>query len=167
MTSRREEILKEADRIIESVELSYVQHFTVAKCWRYAHFILGIIATILATISTALIFAKVEAHWPGLLAIAVAIITALMTFLNPKANGDSHHSKGVEYQEISAKARMLARIDCPHADDEEGLVSQLKALSKEKFELDQLMPPTPGGVFYRLAKQSIARGETRFRADSD
>lgn len=51
-----EEILKEADRINESVEMSSIQHFIAAKSWRRAHFILGIIATIAATISTALIF---------------------------------------------------------------------------------------------------------------
>ena len=166
MTSRQEEILKEVDRINESVELSSVQHFIAAKCWRSVHFILGIIATIAAIISTALIFSRVEPLWPGLLAVAVAIITGLITFLNPKYHADTHHGKGVHYQQVGAKARILAKIDCPQADNEKDLVSQLKVLSEEKFELDRGALPTPGGVFYRLAKRSIARGDTSFRANS-
>ena len=165
MTSRQEEILKEADRINESVEQSSVQHFIAAKCWRSVHFILGIIATIAATISTALIFSKGEPLWPGLLAVAVAIIAGLITFLNPKSHADMHHGKGVDYQQVGAKTRILVKIECPQTDDEKHLVNQLKALSEEKFDLDRRPPSTPGGVFYRLAKRSMARGETRFRVD--
>lgn len=166
MTSHQEEILKEAGRINESVELSSVQHFTAAKYWRSVHFILGISATIAAIISTALIFSKAEPLWPGLLAVAVAIITGLITFLNPKDHADTHHGKGVDYQQVGAKARILAKIDYPEADDKKDLVSQLKVLSDKKFDLDRQAPATPGGVLYWLAKRSIARGETRFRVDS-
>ncbi len=165
MTSRQNEILNEANRINESVELSSVQHFIAAQCWRSVHFILGIIATIAATIATALIFAKVEALWPGLLAIAVAIITGLITFLHPKHHADTHHGKGVDYQQVGAKARILVKIECPQTDDEKHLVNQLKALYEEQFDLDRRPPSTPGSVFYRLAKRSMARGETRFRVD--
>lgn len=166
MTSLRLEISAEADRIRESVELSAVQNFIAAKWWRKIHFVLGITATVGATISGALIFSKAEALWPGLLALAVAIIAGLITFLNPKDTANIHQRKGVDYQQLTANARILMNISCPYSDDEKDLVKQLKALSDNKSELDRQQPPTPGGIFYKLAKKSVARGETNFKTDS-
>lgn len=165
MTDRREEILKEADRINESVEWSSVQHLIAAKSWRRTHFTLGIIATVAAIISTALIFSNLYPMQAGLIAVGIAIITGLLTFLNPRHHAETHHGKGVDYQQIGAKARMLCKIDGLDTNNDENLSNQLKNLSKAKFELDRRAPATPGGIFYLLAKRSIGRGETGFRVD--
>lgn len=166
MTNCQQVILEEADRINESVELSSVQHFIAAKYWRNTHFIMGITATILAATSTTLIFFRGDLIWPGLLSVAVAIISGLITFLNPRHHADIHHRKGVDYQQVGAKMRMLSKIDCLMAEDERDLVSTLKSLSEQKFDLDRQTPATPSGIFYRQAKRSIEGGETGFRVDA-
>ena len=127
---------------------------------------LGIVATVLATVSTALAFNNEHPVLTGILTTVVAILVGLVTFLKPKDHADLHHGKGVEHQHLSANARMLAKIDVPYSDDEDTLEAQLKALSDAKFALDREAPATPGGIFYRLAKTSAGKGETQFRVDA-
>ena len=166
MGNRRQEISDEAERINESCELSFVQHFIVSKWWRSSHFVLGIVATVLATVSTALAFNNEHAVLTGILTTVVAILVGLVTFLKPKDHADLHHWKGVKHQQLSAKARMLTKIDAPYSDDEGTLEAQLKALSDAKFALDREAPATPGGIFYKLAKTSVEKGETQFRVEA-
>jgi len=165
MTERRDKIIDELDRIRESVELTSVQHFIASRYWRRAHLVLGITATIAATITTALIFAAAKPMWAGILGVVVAIISGLITFLDPKHHAEEHHRKGVNYQEIGSECRMLSLIDGPYVDDEEDIVQKVKSLSKRKHDLDRIGPAAPAGLIYALAKRSIARGETRFRVD--
>ena len=167
MEDQRDEISTEADRIGESCELSSLQHFIAAKCWRRMHLVMGIAATIGATISTALTFSTNETLLSGLFALGVAILAGLMTFLNPQDRADQHHEKGVDYQQIVANTRMFVNIHLPNAGTEEDFTPQLQNLSDQKFGLDRTSPVTPAGMFYYLAKKSIDSGETSFRTDKD
>lgn len=153
----------EADHIIESTELSSVQHFIAAQWWRRTNFILGLSATIGAVLSAELTTKETEIFWIGALPIAVAIIAALMTFLNPPNSAAGHHAKGVEYQRLFADARMFDKIDRHNIDSDSKLIERIHELSDRKFELDGNSPATPGGIFYLLAKRAVKRGETSFR----
>ena len=165
MSELRHEIKNEAGRIMESVELSFVQHFIVAKWWRRAHFVMGVLATVGATTSTALTFAETAPLVNAIIGLSVAILAGLITFLNPKYHADAHHQKGVDLQQLAARARMLINIECQETGSDSDLKSSLKALSDRKFDLDKNSPATPGGVFYRLAKKSVTSGETKHDVD--
>lgn len=166
MTDWRSEIARRADNIEESVVLSSVQHFILGKMLRRLHLIMGIAATTAATASTGLIFYQSALQWPGFISLGIAILTALMTFLNPKEAADSHHDKGVNYQELAYDANLLARVYSRSEKTESKLAARLEELKRRKFAIDRQKPATPGGMLYKAAKASIARGETSFRTDS-
>lgn len=165
MKITQNEISNEACRIQESCELTSLQHFIAGKFWRRIHLVMGVAATIGATVTTALIFTNDETLVSGVFGLCVAILVGLMTFLNPKEHAENHHEKGVDYQQLVANARMLVRIKLPEFGYNEELETHLQGLSDRKFDLDRKSPVAPGGVIYWRAKVAIKKGETKFRVD--
>lgn len=167
MTKWQKEILREVDRLSESVELSSVQNFIASKYWRNAHFTLGAVSTIFATVSTALIFSDNASTWVGLLSLMVALQTGLMTFLNPKERAELYQLRGVDYQELQTELRQFRASFSDSQSKKSVLANRLREISKQKFAAERKQPTVPGGIFYRLAKKSINRGETSFSVDRE
>lgn len=165
MKTAHDEISDEACRIQESCELTFVQHFIAEKWWRRIHWIMGITATIGATVTTALIFVDDETPTGGIVGLSVAILVGLMTFLNPRDQAERHHEKGVDYQQLVASARMLVKIQLLESDDQEEFFAQLQGLTDRKFNLDRKPPAAPSGMIYWLARRAIETGETKFSVD--
>ena len=165
MKAARDKALDEAYRIQESCELTFLQHFIAAKWLRRIHWIMGIAATIGATITTALIFANAETLVSGIFGLGVAILAGLMTFLDPMDQAEKHHGKGVNYQQLMANARIFVNVQSLELGDEEGFTAHLLDLTNRKFDLDRKLPVSPSGIFYWAAKRAIEMGETKFSVD--
>jgi hypothetical protein len=157
MANASDEIIKEANRISEGTDYTSVQHFIAAKQWRNTHLCIGITAMIFAVIVTALSFSPAPNWIAGSLGIFVAILTGLLTFLNPKDRAEEHQRKGVELQYIRDEARILENIDSVQMNDDE-LNAQLIKLRERKFKTDLANPSTPGGSIFRKAKKSVVDG---------
>jgi hypothetical protein len=164
-SKKRQEFVNEAQRIEEATMHSSKGHFAAAAIWRGMHISLGVPTTILATIVAASAFSKMNyAHSiGGSISIAVAVLSALTTFLNPPARANAHFTAGNSYGALRDKTRMYRTINCLN-DSDEALVKRLQELCDEKNELNQKSPQIPWFGRY-CAKRGIAAGEAAYGVD--
>jgi hypothetical protein len=166
ISQAREEVIKEAQRIEEGTAFTAKEHFTAAEVWRAAHFTLGLITVVLATLAGAKAFSKFDADGTiaGWLSIIVAVLSAVTTFLNPNKRATEHLSAGNKYDALTSKARIFRTIDCWGDGSDNSLASKLKTYSEERSTLNKASPPL-FWLAYRIAKRNIERGQTTFAVD--
>lgn len=118
-----EEYRKEALRIEEDSIHSAKGHYNAADRWRYCHLWIGIPSSLLAAISgvSALEGSTVLA---GSLAIAVAAVAAVNTFLNPGERAATHRRCGGEYLSLRNKSRIFVNITTRTYASEENLTKK-------------------------------------------
>ncbi|MGD2066555.1 MAG: SLATT domain-containing protein [Candidatus Bathyarchaeota archaeon] len=167
MTNLREIIEKEARRIAEDSLYSAKGQFEAASTWGKYHLMLGIPTTVLAGIAGASALAQFDNHniIAGILAIIVAALTALVTFLNPNEKANSHLNAGNSFLTLRNSARMFYEIGISQESSDEKLIEQLKTLANRRVELNQSSPQVSRGAFER-ARRGIEEGEAKYEVDS-
>ena len=167
-TSRpRDEIVKEAARIEEAALYSSKAHFNAAELWGLAHLGLGLLIVTLATIASAKAFSNIDTDGTiaGVLSIIVAVLTSVVTFLNPNKRAADHMSAGNKYDALLNKVRIFRTIECWGDAPDRELADQLRRYSEEKTALNKPSPPI-SFVAYRLARRGIRQGEGAYAADA-
>jgi hypothetical protein len=168
VSKKRDEIVKEARRIEEGALYTSKAHFAAAEIWRAAHLGLGLLTVVLATIVGARALVKIDADGSiaSLISIAVAILSAVTTFLNPNKKAADHLSAGNKLDALMNKVRIFWTLDC-WADTaaEHSLLAKLKTYSEEKSELNKVSPPL-FWLVYRIAKWGIQSGQAQYSVDS-
>lgn len=161
----KEKIIKEAKRIEEDSLYSSKGHFYAAQLWTNLHLWIGIPATILAAIAGASALSQFDNHQiiAGVLAILVAALSAVSTFVNPNEKATIHHSAGNRYNSLKNRARIFSEIDMDIESDE-SLLTKLRTLSAERDELNEKSPQIPKWAF-RRARQGIEDGEAQYKVD--
>ena len=159
------EIMKESQRIEESALYSSKGHFSASYFWTNFHLCIGIPMVILAAIAGSS-FVSNNNLIGGILAIIVAVLSAVMTFLNPNERASSHLNAGNSYDALQNEVRMFRTIDCWREDSEQILTERLKNYSKHKDKLNQGAPQIPWWA-YRIAKRGIKAGEGRYEIDKE
>ncbi len=101
----------------------------------------------------------------GYLSIMVAVLSAIMTFLNPNEKASKHSSAGNSYDALMNKVRIFWSIDCWREESEQILTKELKDFSDQKDKLNQTAPQ-PLWFAYRIAKKSIEAGEGKYEVDT-
>ena len=160
VSRRISEMSKEAKSLQQDVLYSEKGHFSVANVWERIHLWLGIPASALAALAgiSALTQHEILA---AVLAIGVAVLTALITFLEPHRVGAAHHSAGTRYNVLRGKLRRFYSIDLVEAEYSDELRARLEALAEEKGRIIEEAPHI-GRFAYWLAKRSIERGEHEY-----
>ena len=154
---------KEAERLEEDVLYAEKQHFSMATVWRRIHLSLGIPGSIFAALA-GLSAVSAKPVLAAALAMCSAILTALLTFLNPAKTGTAHHQAGIQYNHLRGKLRRLHEIDLlsgPSTD----LRGKLDEFAGEKTRIMETAPHI-GGFAYRLGKASILREEHKHAVHS-
>jgi hypothetical protein len=166
VSKAKDEIIKEAKRIEEALLLSSKRHFEAARVWSGFHLLLGIPVVAVSAVAGATAFAQFDVNHviAGVLSLAVAGLTSVMTFLNPNAKAAAHQSAGNKYDSLMNKVRMFWCIDCWRGESEEVLTERLKYFSEQKDNLNLSCPQTPH-IAYLLARRGIAAGEAKYRVD--
>lgn len=161
------ELIAEARRLGEDDCLhSEKGHLVATRAWR----LVGISAGVLIAVLGAVIGTGELSKWEisgvvlGSMAIGIAGLSALITFLNPQARAEAHHTKGNQYSALRGKLRRFEKIDCGSSISESKLISRLEALAETKDKLNQSDPPVPTWA-YRFAKRGIGRGEASYAVD--
>jgi len=158
-------VAKEAERIEEDALYSAKRHFNAAAYWNNLHLVLGLPTALIAGISGISALSGFNHHslLAGALAILVAGLTALTTFLNPSQRATYHHDFGNRYNALRNKARILREIESLTTSPAE-LTKEIKALNRERDELNQKAPQTPRWAFTQ-ARAGIEEGEAQYQAD--
>jgi hypothetical protein len=162
----KENIIKEAKRIEEDCLYSGKGHFIAANFWNKFHLWIGIPTAALAAIASATALSQFDNHnvISGILAILVAVLTAIATFLNPNGRANMHLSSGNKYLAVRNIARIFYEVDIHAAESDRELTKNLKKMAKKRDELNQDSPQIPPWA-YKKAKKGIERGEAEYKIE--
>ncbi len=156
-------MLREMARIEEDCTHSAKGHFEAARIWGWCNMGLGLPAVVLGAVAgvSALKAMPITA---GVLAILGSALTAALTFLKPSDRVSGHHVAGTRYNSLKNRARIFREVELPQETDPKRLTRALKALAKERDELNQLSPEIPRPAFVR-ARRGISAGESSYAVD--
>jgi D-aminopeptidase len=166
----RDEIIREAKRLEESTLYSFKGHHCAARGWTNRHLWLGIPTVIISAIIGAAAFSQYTKEYTlvgiiaGFMAIAVAILSGVTTFLNPNDKESAHISAAHAFDKLNGDSRLFWSIECWQEPSDEVLTSQLRELVDRRHELNSSSPQIPPWA-YKEAKAGIEAGEASFEVD--
>ena len=162
----KNEICIEAQRLLEDVTYSSKSHYEAARYWNNFNTYLGILIILFATISSSISYSvfDIDASIAGSLAIIVAIITGINTFLNFNERVVCHQNAGNEYNSLSGRIRRLINIECKSIPVEP-LYDKLQKFGEERDQMNRDAPPIPRFA-YHAGKKGIQNKETEYSVDS-
>ena len=162
----KEEVIREAKRIEESLLYSSKGHFAASHFWSKFHLWVGVPMVILSGVAGASALSKFDSGGTiaGLLSIVVVTLSSVMTFLNPNEKANAHLSAGNQYDALMNKVRMFWSIECWRNESDDVLAEKLAHLSDQKDKLNQDSPQIPRRA-YNKARKGIQGGEAEYRVD--
>lgn len=162
----KDEIIKEAKRIEEGLLYSSKGHFAAAHFWSNFHLWVGIPVVVLSAVAGVSALSQFDYKHvvAGLISIAVAALSGVMTFLNPNEKASAHLNAGNNYDSLQNKIRIFWSIDCWREESEQVLTEKLKYFSEQKDKLNQSCPQIPRWA-YKIAKKGINEGEGNYTVD--
>jgi hypothetical protein len=137
-------------------------HKLASDFWMKVHLGLGLPSIALAAIAGTSALAEFDNSnlIAGLLALAVAVLSALATWLNPNRTAELHRRASARYHSICRRARQLHRID-PYAgrslDDLRLTLYELAAEFDEQVASSPALPRRYTGVHEEVTAADVAR----------
>jgi hypothetical protein len=158
-------IINEAKRIEEDSIHSAKGHYNAAAFWRKFNLIIGLPATIMATVAGASSLGEFNNHAfiAAVLALLVAALSAVTTFINPNEKAISHSKSGNLYNALKNDTRIFREIDFTHLSETE-IRAMLHKLNDRRNDLNIKSPAIPTWAFL-LAKHGIKDGEAEYQVD--
>lgn len=157
-----EEYRKEALRIEEDSIHSSKGHYNAAARWRHVHLWIGIPNSIIAAIAGITAFND-EPFVAGILAIVVAAISSVNTFLNPSDVTSTHKNCGSEYLALRNRCRIFHSIVLKQAISDPELQSRFEELVSKRDDLNSASPQIPEWAF-KKAKIGIDAGQATHKS---
>ena len=159
----KEELRKEAGRIQEDTLYTAKSHFIYSEFWGKMHLYIGLPTAIIAAIAGVSAL-KDMSTLAGVLAILVAALSALSTFLNTKNRQIEHSICGNRYLELRNCSRIFAEIEILSDKDINELKDALIELAQRRDSLN-IASPQPPKWAYKQACAGIANGEADYSVD--
>lgn len=149
-----EEAVLELRRRTRNCQALTRANLLLANLWSSTHLYIGLPNTALATLAgvSALSDLGVPKALTALLSITVAVLTALVTFLNPTAKYSSYHAAAQRYQAVADKYLILALKS--ESIPEQNLLDELVILNGEYNKVMESSPVVPSWA-YKRAKQDV------------
>ncbi len=163
MNELRNRVERELKRMEEDCIHSGKAHFNAGTRWAIWNYIFGIPSVVLSTAAGATFF-KDFPVLAGSMALCVAVLTSLMTFLKPGEKAAGHKSAGDQYLALRNNSRVFREIELGTAADEETVLTALKGLTTRRDELNQASPSFSDGDFQK-AKKGIDAGQATHAVD--
>ncbi len=107
---------------IEPLRINQITHYTVCERHKNRHKYLGILLVVLSTVSLAFSFFsppigyKIVEYVPVTVSILVAVISAILAFVNDNAQATDHQSSAVAYGALLRECE--ARVSGAYSDEE-------------------------------------------------
>ena len=165
----RDEIRREAERIVEDAEYTGRAHQELGRHWRTWATRLGLPAIVISAATSAgagLSALAGGASWvTAVLALVGAVAAAIRIFFRPDEQATAHSTKGARYVNIRNEARRLARIDVNSPLSTDALADRVRGLGDR---LDGLRLEEPREIpdwAYHKAKAQIDAGSYTYVVD--
>ncbi len=156
-----DEYRKEASRIEEDSIHSAKGHYNTADRWQHVHLWIGIPNAILAAVAGVSAF-EGSTIVAGSLAIVVAAVAALSTFLNPGDRSSTHRRCAGEYLSLRNNSRIFVNIRSHSNDSDQKINAQFEELVVKRDDLNSTSPQIPEWAF-KKAKSGIDAGQSTYR----
>lgn len=159
-----DELIAETKRIEEDSIHSAKSQFEAADKWKRINLLLGIPTVILSGIAGISVLSDWSPILGGCLALFVAALTALITFLNPNQKSNTHLNSGNNYLSLRNRTRLFRNITTKTKTSFDELVEELKELSDTRDYLNKSSPQFSRKDFEK-ARKGINDGETKYKID--
>ena len=156
-----EDISRELERIEEDAKYSSKGHFEAAATWRRCNYWLGVPSAIGAGAAGVAAFNDLVLI-SGIVAVFVAALTSVSTFLDPSARANAHRVSGASFLALKNQARILRTIDLKSGDAT--VTQRFRELAERRDTLNSDCPEIPT-MAYKRAKAGIERGEAAHKVD--
>jgi uncharacterized membrane protein len=156
----KEKMAREAERVENDTFYSAKGHFEAAQEWKNLHMILGIPSTILSALAGTSALIQFDNHSiiAGILAIVVAALSALITFLNPGEKASSHQNAGTKYTAIRNDSRKFKELDIYRENmPDQDLLAALEDLKKQRNDLNLNSLPIPRSAYRKVQRMYGAK----------
>lgn len=163
MTQTKDSIAVELMRIEEDCTHSSKAHFNAAERWSGYHYCLGIPCVVISSLAGIAIF-KEYPIFTSLMAILVAILTALITFLKPSEIASGHNASGTLYLTLKGDARKFRTVDLDIERDDKILSHRLNEFTERRNNLNTNSRQFSKSDFLK-AKAGIDAGESQYEID--
>lgn len=155
----------ESKRLEEDSVNSAKSHFNAEAHWKKWHYVIGIPAILSAVIMSSLILKTYSPKWViADIGMIGAILTSLLTFLNPKEKANEHHNAGSEYLYLRTLVRQFRELETSKDFDYKKALEKLKGFADKQKELNKLSIGIPYSAF-KKAKKGIENGESDYKVD--
>ncbi|APT56121.1 hypothetical protein RGI145_02330 [Roseomonas gilardii] len=156
-------IKTEIERLEEDCTHSAKSHFNASARWTRYNSLIGVPSIILSALAGTAFFKDYSAV-AGLMTSAVAVLTALMTFLKPAERASEHKKAGDQYLTLRNDARIFREIEVDQVRDAPAALAALSGFTKRRNELNQASPQFSDGD-RRRARAGIEQGEATHVVD--
>ncbi|MBB3189911.1 SLATT domain-containing protein [Halomonas cerina] len=141
-----EAVRREATDIEKEAMIAADAHFLAGWRWGKVHLMLGIPSTILAAVAGVSAFSELPAPLTAGVAMLVAALSALSTFLSPGDRAGAHRAASTTFSDIRRAASLLRDVDLPLVKEGDeaaarDLAGYLKELAQRITEAEQHAPP--------------------------
>lgn len=150
---------EEAKRIENDVHYSAKGHYEEANYWSGLHLLLGIPTAITSAIAGVSALAQFDNHaiLAGILAIIVATLTGITTFLHPDGKATTHQSAGSKYTTLRNRVRTFYNVDIYIGESEQELLEALKSLAIQRDELNEASLPISDKAYKKARKKILVK----------
>ncbi|MGA2595958.1 MAG: SLATT domain-containing protein [Bryobacteraceae bacterium] len=153
-TKTTDQIKDEAARLEQLCLLAAERHYAAETPWYRANYFLGIPSTIVAAIAGASAFSTFKGHEMVTAGIALlaAMLSALLTFLDPNKRATEHHATAKRYEALYHASGRFVRLTFARENiDSDAVEKALAALTTRFDEVLQSSPPLPGRSYKKSA----------------
>jgi hypothetical protein len=164
-----EQLRAEALVIREAALIGAERHYAAETPWYYSIYWLGLPSAVLSAIAGAAALSQYpqSSYVAGGISIIVAILSSLMTFLDPSKRANAHHTAAKGYERLYHEAGFFYRIEAlDGADDIKQRKVRLTELAKKRNDLDEASPAIPGRA-YEVAEKHIKEDDGEVVRDPD
>lgn len=159
----KDAIRAELERIEEDCTHTGKAQFNAGARWSDYHYWIGVPSVLLSAAAGAA-YIKQAPEIAGMLSVAVAVLTALMTFLKPSERAAKHKSSGDQYLALRNDARVFRTVKLEYACDAQAAIDGLDEFTKRRNEMNQASPAFAARDF-RRARAGIDNGESTHKVD--
>lgn len=149
-------MLAEGEQLQCDLLYSEKAHFAAAERLSSAHLRIGITATLSSGAAAASVIADVPVL-AGILALAAALASGLLTFLKPDHQAANHLAIGRQLDALRVELRQVLRFDVS-AKPQAEVRDALRSTAERKAEIDNSAPSTTERDF-EAASLKIKRGD--------
>jgi hypothetical protein len=147
---------EELRQLIDDILHTEKTHMAAGERLGRIHRRLGLLATVLATLSGATVLSDQSNLAAGLFALGAAVASGVLTFMKPDKAAEQSLSAGRQLGALRVRARQIVNLDVDRLASDE-VRAAIKAVTDEKANIDASAPGTEAKD-YNVAREKIVAG---------